>query len=91
MDRKVLGLIKRTTVALMGMMFLNACEVNYIFYNVFDISCYVHIHASLYDKTEYFVLATCIINKDCEAEKFCDISTGECKWREGEEGNYFAL
>ena len=51
----------------------------------------VHIHALLYDKTEYFVLATCIINKDCEAEKFCDISTGECKWREGEEGNYFAL
>ena len=88
----MLGLIKRTTVALMGMMFLNACEVNYIFYNVFDISCkIVHIHALLYSKIEYFVLATCIINKDCEAEKFCDISTGECKWREGEEGNYFAL
>ena len=37
----MLGLIRRTTVALMGMMFLNACEVNYIFYNVFDISCYL--------------------------------------------------
>ena len=46
----MLGLIKRTTVALMGMMFLNACEVNYIFYNVFDISCnlkkksYIYMH-----------------------------------------------
>ena len=42
----MLGLIKRTTVALMGMMFLNACEVNYIFYNVFDISfkSYIYRH-----------------------------------------------
>ena len=69
------------------MMSLNACEVKVdsimVFHNT--LANFVPIYMFMIE-TEYFVLATCIINSDCEADKFCEIFTGECKWREGEGG-----
>ena len=63
-------------------------------YNGFDIRCYLKKYIYMHFRMiilNIFVLATCIINKDCEAEKYCEISTGQCKWRGGEDGSYFAL